>query len=96
MIPAIPEEFPKAELQASRTKAIKVQFTDDLGHHVYRLGLGPCGRVVVRLRLNVDRNGDYEVYQWVEGETHPLLIRYPRRNVLRISDYPYSDEVCAL
>lgn len=87
---------PEGVIRAMNTKVIKLEFRDGRKTHVYRLGLGPCGRVVRQLQLNVDRQGDYEVYQWVEGERDPLLVRYPKASVLRISDYPYSDEVCAL
>lgn len=86
----------ESAVRSLNTKVIKIEFRDRRATHIYRLGLGPCGRVVRLLQLNVDRQGDYEVYQWVEGERDPLLVRYPKANVLRASDYPYSDEVCAL
>lgn len=88
--------IPESAVRSMSTKVIKIEFTAGRKTHIYRLGLGPCGRVVRQLQLAVDRQGDYEVYQWVEGERDPLLVRYPKANVLRASDYPYSDEVCAV
>lgn len=62
--------------------------------HEYKLGLGPCGRVVTGLgSFNDGPNGLFVVVQTVEGGDK-VYFSYPLEHVDRTAVYHYDPDVC--
>ncbi|WP_347220329.1 hypothetical protein [Chryseobacterium sp.] len=77
---------------------IKIEFLDPGSKpHIFRLGLGPCGRVVKELTQKRD-DVEIAVNQWVDDgdDLRPVTFVYPLRNVRRVALYEYDPNVCPL